>query len=152
MKEQLLRRWAHAPWHSWLKEEPQWAGLFAELLSRLPESALRRLIFLARPLVVLPPVCFGRVVRLNQPFLVGANILQLDGALLERSREETLGILAHELAHLCVDARADELENDLAADRLAAEWGFRDELMLALKQDLADDHPRISAISLARSA
>src|SRR4051812_7364394 len=103
-KESLIRRWAHAPWHSWIKTEPQWLEIFAELLQKMPEASLRKLSSGVRPLVVLPPVEMGRVVRIKGPLLGGAVLLQLDANLLQRGRAEALGILAHELAHLCVDA------------------------------------------------
>ena len=78
MVESLIKRWAHAPWHSWIKDDPVWCDLLAELLARLPASAVRRLLASGRPLIVLPPVNQGRVLRITQPLLTGAQILQLD--------------------------------------------------------------------------
>ncbi len=149
--EALIRHWANAAPHAWLKENPPWVELFADLLARMPGVALQKLLGSARPLLVLPPVYFGRVVRLTAALPAGANILQLDERLLERPREEAVGILAHELAHLCVPTppHADELKNDLEADQLAVSWGFRSELVQALCRDLEEDHPRILAVQNA---
>lgn len=153
MRERLIREWAHAPWHSWLKGEPAWLDLFAEFWARIPEQGLRRLFFSARALIVLPPVHCGRVVRITRPLPTGASILQLDEKLLERPREERLGILAHEVAHLCSPPADDPLQNDLIADRIAAAWGFAVELRLALARDLEDTHPRrVAAAQAAPSA
>lgn len=152
----LLKTWAHAPWHSWLKAEPAWVELISQLLARLPDRALQRLLCSARPLIVLPPAYCGRVVRLTQALPAGANILQLDAGLLGRPAGEALGILAHELGHLCVPDSMqvyqiydDELKNDLAADRVARSWGFGAELIQALQRDLEDGHPRIVAAQSA---
>jgi hypothetical protein len=143
-KHSLIRRWAHAPWHAWIKDEPQWLDIFAELWTRLPEAPLKTLLTSTRPLIILPPVHFGRVVRIKGPLLLGASILQLDDRLLERPREQTLGILAHELAHLCVPASDNELTNDLLADRLVRSWGLGPELLQALNMDLDAQHPRVT--------
>ena len=150
-KESLIRHWANSAPHAWLKENPVWVDIFADLLSRLPAKALQKLLGSARPLIVLPPVYFGRVVRLTAALPAGANILQLDDRLLERPKEEAVGILAHELAHLCVPTapHADELKNDLEADQVAVGWGFRTELVQALSRDLSLDHPRILAAQIA---
>lgn len=144
-KESLIRRWAHASWHSWLKSEPEWTVIFAELWMRLPEEALESVLTSVRPLIVLPPVEAGRVVRIRGPLLAGARILQLDSRLLSRSVDETLAILAHELAHLCAPVINDELANDLEADRLVVSWGLGAGLLKALKRDLDHDHPRVIA-------
>ena len=151
MVERILKRWSHAPWHSWLRDEPAWLELIANLWARMPRSAVFRLLNTARPLVILPPVEMGRVVRITTPLPAGANILMLDARLLDRSAAEALGILAHELAHACVygDAECDELANDLEADRLALSWGFRAELVTALERDLDPAHPRLAAARAA---
>ncbi|MBI3555982.1 MAG: hypothetical protein HY074_06950 [Deltaproteobacteria bacterium] len=150
-KESLIRHWANSAPHAWLKENPLWVELFAELLARMPGKALQKLLGSARPLIVLPPVYFGRVVRLTAALPAGANILQLDARLLDRPRDEAVGILAHELAHLCVVTapHADELKNDLEADQVACRWGFRTQLAQALGRDLESDHPRILAVQNA---
>lgn len=149
MKENWIREWAHAPWHCWLKEQPAWLDLFAELWARMPEIALRKILATTRTLVVLPPVHYGRVIRLSRPLLTGAHILQLDTKLLERPRKEQIGILAHEMGHLCSPVTEDETQNDLEADRFAIEWGFRDELVEALARDLESEHPRVKAAKKA---
>jgi hypothetical protein len=142
-KASLIKRWAHAPWHAWLKDEPEWLDLLAEVFARIPEDAMRQLTNPLRPLVLLPPVQMGRVVRLKGHFLLGASILQLDEKLLKRPRNETLGIIAHELAHLCVPAENTADHNDTAADALARAWGFSAELYAALAEDLEEAHPRV---------
>lgn len=144
-KTSLIRRWAHAPWHSWLKTEPEWLEVFAELWARIPEEEMAQLFTATRPLVVLPPVETGRVVRVRGPLLAGVHILQLDSRLLARPRKQAVAILAHELAHLCVRAQNDELTNDLEADRLVLAWGFGEGLLDALKTDLEAEHPRVRA-------
>ena len=142
-----LKRWAHAPWHCWLKEEKQWLEIFAELWSRLPAPVFETLIGRTRPLIVLPPVQQSRIVRITESLPVGAHILQLDTQLLQRPRPETLGILAHELAHIYIAATGDmisveDLTNDLKADSLARQWGFEAELTQALCSDFDSAHPR----------
>lgn len=149
LKTSLIRKWAHAPWHSWLKEHRPWLDLFAELWARLPSDAVQELVASPRELIVLPPVNFGRVVRIAAPLLTGAFILQLDERLLERPRAEALAILAHELAHLCTAIDDDELQNDLRADQLAAAWGFKQGLVEALGRDLETEHPRLKTLLIA---
>lgn len=143
MKERFIRKLAYAPWHAWIKDSPDWMDLLAEIWARLPEAALRKICLGAPKLVILPPVYGGRIVRLDAPLWRGAYIMQLDPNLLERPRDHAIGILAHEFAHLCVEATADELTNDLAADRLAIKWGFHSELRDALRNDLGESHPRV---------
>lgn len=147
MKEALVRRWAHAPWHCWIKEQPEWVDIFAELWVRLPHAAVKQLLCAPRELIVLPPPNQARVVRVMSPLLMGASIVQLDSQLLARPRDEVVAILAHEFAHLCTMIADDELKNDLAADHLVRVWGFEDELRQALTRDLAGDHPRLLALA-----
>lgn len=149
LKPALIRKWAHAPWHAWIKEHPEWVNLFAELWARLPESAVKQLLCAPRELIVLPPVNFSRVVRIASPLLTGAFILQLDHRLTERSRADAVAILAHEMAHLCTAICDDELTNDLRADQLVVSWGFQSELLGALNADLEATHPRIKALIAA---
>lgn len=149
MKTALIRKWAHAPWHSWIKEHPEWVNLFAELWARLPEPAVKQLLCAPCELVVLPPVNYSRVVRLATPLLSGAYILQLDMRLTERPRAEAVAILAHEVAHLCTTISEDELDNDLRADQLVVSWGFHKELLGALNADLEASHPRVKALCAA---
>lgn len=147
MKEALIRRWAHAPWHCWIKEQPRWVDIFAELWARLPEDAVKQLVSAGRELIVLPPPNQARVVRVMAPLLTGASIVQLDAQLLNRPRDEVVAILAHEFAHLCTMIAEDELKNDLAADHLVRVWGFENELRQALARDLEGDHPRVLALA-----
>lgn len=143
--EQILKKWAHAPWHSWIKEEPLWLRLIAEFWARLPREALAQINAAAPELIFLPPTAHARIVRLDRAIPAGSAIVQLNDPLLSRPRDQALAILAHELAHVCVPATADELENDLQADSLATRWGFGQALLLALKSDLEPAHPRILA-------
>lgn len=151
MRESLIRCWAAEPWHCWLKEAPPWIDILAEILVRLPQCALEQLLAAGRPLVLLPPVNQGRIVRMTKPLANGANIMQLDERLLGRPRSEAIGILTHELAHAYAAdlATDDELTNDLEADRLAIKWGFGKELLAALERDLEANHPRTRAARAA---
>ncbi len=149
MAERLLRLWAEAPWHSWMVDAHRvWAELFLDVAGRLPAEALGRLIHPVRPLILLPPVRGGRVVRINAELKAGASLLQLDAALLTRPRVEAEAILAHELAHLMLAPSGDIEKDDLAADAQAARWGFSAGLQEALARDVGADHPRSRALKI----
>lgn len=135
MKLRLIRKWATAPHHAWLKSDRAWLDLFADLWAKMPEPATIKVLGSLTPLVVLPPPSMGQVTRIRGNAFFGLNIMQLDNHLLKRSRREQLAILAHELAHLCVAPSEDPLTNDLAADALAASWGFASDLIAALHSE-----------------
>ncbi|MGE4234572.1 MAG: hypothetical protein AB7F43_14710 [Bacteriovoracia bacterium] len=136
-----LTAWAHAPWHEWMKEEPIWLEVFAELWTKIPESAV--LEILKNRLIVLPPVFMGRIVRIADATASDTIILQLDLALLKRPREEAIAILAHELAHIICKPSANLQQNDLDADQLVSNWGLEPELKKALANDLQPGHLRL---------
>jgi hypothetical protein len=123
-----------------------WAEIFVDVASKLPPEALGRLIHPVRPLILLPPVRGGRVVRIHTELKAGASILQLDETLLSRPRDEAEAILAHELAHLMLAPSGDADKDDLAADALAARWGFSVGLEAALSRDVGVNHPRSVAL------
>lgn len=147
MEKRLWSLWAQAPWHAWLKDSPQWSDLFVAMAVKLPHEVVVRLLNPIRPLILLPPVNQSRVVRIQAELKAGAHILQLDAALLGRPREEALAILAHEMAHLCLPATGDPEKDDLAADALAATWGFGTGLAAAVTRDGGPGHPRVRALT-----
>lgn len=140
--DQHLKDWCKAPWHSWLKEEPKWCEIFAEFWAMLPSNQRQQVLSNAAPLVVLPPVNIARAIVIPQGLPQGVRILQLDHQILKRPRLEALAIVAHEIAHLVLPPTSDPLTNDLAADKLVIQWGFREGLAKALQKDLSSSSPR----------
>ncbi len=147
MKLLLLQKWCQAPWHAWLKEEPLWLNLFAELWSKLPENAVRQILLSSRTFIALPPVNQSYTFRITQPLPLGAHFLLLDFSLIKRPITQSIAILAHEMAHLCIPPTADPAQNDLLADKLVLKWGLKKELLEALSQDLDNGHPRVTNLT-----
>ena len=142
--QRLWSQWALSPWHCWFQTQPEWLNLFIEVAGRIPAPEMNRLLQPSRPLIVLPPVEYGRVIRIDATLIGGASIMQLNQSLLLRPRIEALALIAHELAHLIVPPTGDVLKDDLNADWHAARWGFSEGLMAALQKDAPANHPRIS--------
>ncbi|MEW6055215.1 MAG: hypothetical protein AB1540_01260 [Bdellovibrionota bacterium] len=146
MKYALLANWCSAPWHAWLKEQPQWLRLWAEVWSKIPEPALSQILASPQPLVILPPVEMSQIVRIEHALPQGAFLLQMNRSLLDRPRDEAVAILAHELGHRCAkNLSSDPIANDLEADRIAISWGFDKGLIKALERDVCDSNPRLAA-------
>ena len=80
---------------------------------RLPASAITYLLDPACPLIVLPQVERGRITRVEAALPEGDCVLHLDSRLLDRPRREAIGIIAHELAHVCTEVAPvnEELDN-----------------------------------------
>ena len=134
-RDKILARWALSPWNSWLKDDAFWRDVFVELWARIPMDAIKKLGRASPELLILPPVFASRAVAVPRAIQKGSHILQLDGRLAARGRAQTLGILAHEFAHLLT-------VDDLEADRIASGLGFASELRLALANDAPASHPR----------
>lgn len=138
----LIKRWAQAPWHAWIKEDQHCKKLFAELWTQLPFSVTKKMLLSNLAFVVLPPPSIARVIKIKQPLYFGAHILQLDEKLFLRPLQQQIAILAHEIAHFCINASTDADQNDLAADALVCAWGLAPTLSQALAEDLPVEHPR----------
>lgn len=152
LTERLWMQWAQAPWHGWLKNEPQWLNLFLSVALRLPQDVTIRLLQPVRPLILVPPVEMGRVIRINAAMSAGVYILQMDRRLLERPVPEAEAILAHEIAHMLIPPSGNPDLDDREADRVAARWGYREGLIQALQKDLSGDHPRLRSLQSSTHA
>ncbi len=147
VQDRLWKSWAAAPWHAWLRVEPLWLNLVLDVALAIPQSRLSQLLSPVRPLILLPPVEFGRVVHIDAALVAGARLMQLDRRLLDRPRCEALAILAHEFGHLCTARTGEMAIDDSAADDCAVEWGFGAGLLQALRRDLGEADPRTMTVS-----
>jgi hypothetical protein len=75
----------------------------------------------------------------------GTNIVQISAGLASRPISQAQAIFAHELGHLLTVPSGQIEKDDIAADRLAMDWGFGPGLVDALEQDLGSKHPRTIA-------
>ena len=125
-----------------------------EVLSRLPDTVSQALLNCKRPIYIVQSSRIGGVVTLGFPSAL--TLLTLNEALKERPLGETVGIIAHELAHLALGhrfvawegKRQLRLREEYEADALACQWGFRGSLIAALKAAVAEEAQNRLAILL----
>ena len=125
---------------------PSFAEAVAEVLTRIPESALDGLIDKGTYLVF-PAVNVSFVDRITyRPGEESLSLVVLSSGLAKASRSEAIGIVAHELAHAFLghsSGGADAANpEELAADDLARSWGFVEEIGIVNTL-----HPRLGSTS-----
>jgi hypothetical protein len=147
----LIKEWANLPLHAWIKNSPDWLERLSILWTALSASAIQEIFSKQKKIFFIPPPECPQVLRLQISKASEVYLLQLHTKLLTIPADETTAILAHELAHLCVEPTENPLINDFNADDKVYTWGLGDALYRALKRDLGISHARTQRIDKLRN-
>ena len=117
----------YVTWH------PRLIPALRDVLARLPES-----VFEERDIIVVFPEQHGSTAYLRNVMVPSASdsmfsvypvwIIVLAGYLAESTHKVAVGTIAHEFAHVVLGHRSGGSNAEDAADTLAIEWGFSDEI------------------------
>jgi hypothetical protein len=106
---------------------PSLLEVIAEVLTRIPQSALEGLVE-KNAYLIFPAThaCYAGQLRMaptgSLSFVVLASFLE------KSPKNAAIGFVAHELAHVFLDHTSGGETNELAADDLARSWGFTEEV------------------------